>query len=176
MGYISPSGTTMIPAILTLEALGFLDGLFGRKSRREEQRRAARAAYRARLLSPRWEHVEATLGRPVPTILRELYANEALLTSGDFIVLDPARDSEDVPFWVSRFVPADEEALTPALTSIPAGTFSFAMNEFGDPFYVQLGELADGDGRVFVHYHDGDDTELVAPSLRTLLGWPRERR
>jgi hypothetical protein len=152
-----------------------LDGFFGRKSRREEQRRAERAAYRERLLSPRWEEVEAALGRPVPAILRELYANEGLVTSGDFLVLDPARDSEDAPFGVSQFLPADAEALAPTLVSIPPGTFSFATNEYGDPFYVQLGELADGDGRVFVHYHDGDDTELVAPSLRTLLGWPRER-
>lgn len=156
--------------------MGILDGIFGRKARREEQRRAERAAYRQRLLSPRWEEVQAALGRPVPTILRELYTNEALLTTGNFIVLDPNRDSDDVPFWVSQFVPADEEALTPVLVSIPPGTFSFATNEFGDPFYVQLGELPDGDGRVYVHYHDGDDTELVAPSLRTLLGWPREPR
>jgi hypothetical protein len=155
--------------------MGLLERWFGSKSRREEQRRTEQAAYRERLLSPRWEEVEAALGRPVPRILRELYADHALVTSGDFLVLDPSRDASEGVLNVNQFVPADEEALTPLLVSIPSGAFSFATNEYGDPLYVQLGELPDGDGRVFVHYHDGDDTELVAPSLRTLLSWPRER-
>ena len=99
------------------------------------------------------------------------------MTSGDFLVLDPARNrAERLPLNVNQFVPADEEALAPGLVSIPPGAFTFATNEYGDPLYVQLGELPDGDGRVFVHYHDGDDTEVVAPSLRTLLGWSRKAR
>ena len=75
---------------------------------------------------------------------------------------------------VNEFIPADEEALFPELVSIPAGAFAFARNAFGDPFYVQLGERPDGDGRVYVHYHDGDDTELVAPTLRDFLDWRRQ--
>ena len=153
----------------------FWERLFGRESRREEQRRAEQAAYDTRLRTPRWAVVEAALGRPVPAVLRELYADQTLVTSGDLLVLDPARAGGRKAAWnINQFTPADEEALSPELESIPPGAFAFATNEFGDPFYIRLGELPDGDGRVFVHHHDGDDTELVAPSLRTILSWPRE--
>jgi hypothetical protein len=156
--------------------MGLFQRWFGSKSRRDEQRRAEWAVYRQRLLSPRWDVVEAALGRPVPAVLRELYADQALVTSNDLYVFDPARRETDVCLNVNQFIPADESALAPDLVSIPPGAFAFATNEFGDPVYVQLGELPDGDGRVAVHHHDGDDTEVVAPSLRALLGWPRAPR
>jgi len=157
--------------------MAFWERLFGGGSRGEEQRRAEQAAYNARLRAPRWDLVEAALRRPVPAVLRALYADQALVTSGDLLVLDPARAGGREMAWnVNQFTPADEEALAPELESIPPGAFAFATNEFGDPFYVQLGELPDGDGRVFVHYHDGGDTELVAPSLHTFLAWPRTPR
>ena len=151
--------------------------LFGRESRRAEQQRAEREDYDARLRAPRSEVVETALGRSVPAVLRELYADEALVTSGDLLVFDPGRTGDGEAAWnINQFTPADEEAIHPELESIPDGAFSFASNEFGDPFYVRLGELPDGDGRVFVHYHDGGDTEEVAPSLRVFLSWPRESR
>lgn len=157
--------------------MGFFERLFRSRSRREEQWRAEQAARLARLRAPAWDRVEGALGRPVPAILRELYADQSLVTTGDLLLYDPDRAGRgEIPWNVNEFIPADEDALSPDLVSIPSGAFAFATNEFGDPFYVQLGELADGDGRVFVHYHDGDDVELVAPSLRTLLSWQRAPR
>lgn len=155
--------------------MSLFDKLFRRSARRAQERATERAAYDARLLAPQWETVEARLGHPVPAVLRALYADRALLTSGDMLILDPAKGSDPYAAWnVNEFIPADEEGLFPGLVSIPAGAFAFARNGFGDPFYVQLGELPDGDGRVYVHYHDGDDTELVAPTLRDFLGWRRQ--
>lgn len=157
--------------------MALFDWLFGGGSEQHEERRAERVAFEARLRNPQWTAVEAALGHAVPNLLREIYADQALITSADLLVLDPAKgDGWDGAWNVNQFTPADAEALAPELESIPPGAFSFASNEFGDPFYVQLGELADGDGRVFVHYHDGDYTELVAPSLRTFLGWRRQAR
>ena len=153
------------------------DWLSRGKASREEKRRTARAEFEARLSHPQWDVVEAALGHPVTTILRELYSNQTLITSGDILIYDPALGGDRNSAWnVNHFNPADAEALTPEPESIPPGAFSFASNEFGDPFYVQLAELPDGDGRVYVHYHDGGDTELVAPSLRTFLSWHRESR
>jgi len=159
-----------------LTDMGLFQRWFGSKSEREEQRRAERAVYRQRLLSPRWDVVEVALGRPVPAVLRELYADQALVTSDDLLVFDPARSEAEVCLNVNQFIPADESALAPDLVGIPPGAFAFATNEFGDPIYVKLGELPDGDGRIVVHHHDGDDTEEVAPSLRALLSWPRAPR
>ena len=126
---------------------------------------------------PQWDVVEAALGHPVPSVLRDLYADQELVMSDDLLIFDPSRGDDRNTAWnVNQFNPPDAAALTPQLESIPRGSFSFATNEFGDPFYVQLGELPDGDGRVFVHYHDGGDVELVAPSLRSFLSWRREPR
>jgi hypothetical protein len=157
--------------------MALFDWLLGGKASRDEERRTERAAFRIRMQNPQWDVLEAALGHPVPSILRELYSDQALLTSDDLLIFDPARADDRSTAWnVNQFYPADAEALTPQLESIPSGAFSFASNEFGDPFYAQLGELPDGDGRVYVHYHDGGDTELVAPSLRTFLSWRREPR
>ena len=113
----------------------------------------------------------------MPAVLRELYADQALVTSRDLVVFDPGRTGDGEAAWnINQFTPADEQAIRPELESIPAGAFSFVTNEFGDPLYLQLGEVPDGDGPVLVHYHDGGDTEEVAPSLRTFLSWPRESR
>jgi len=150
------------------------DRLFGGKERKKAARAAEWASYVARLHAPRWNEVEAGLGRPVPDVLRALYADRDLVARTDLLVSDPDRggDGGDT-WWIGRFVVADKGALVGELESIPPGTFSFATNESGDPYYVCLGELPDGDGPVKVHYHDGDDTELVAPSLRSFLGWQR---
>jgi hypothetical protein len=153
------------------------DWLVGGNASREEKRRTEQAEFEARLRKPQWDVVEAALGHPVSSVLRELYSDQALITSWDILIYDPALGGDRNTAWnVNQFNPADAEALTPEFESIPAGAFSFATNEFGDPFYVQLAELPDGDGRVYVHYHDGGDTELVAPSLRIFLSWHREPR
>jgi hypothetical protein len=99
--------------------MGLFQRWFGSKSRRDEQRRAERAVYRQRLLSPRWDVVEAALGRPVPAVLRELYADHDLVTSNDLLVFDPTRSEADVCLNVNQFIPADESALAPDLVSIP---------------------------------------------------------
>jgi hypothetical protein len=154
---------------------GLFRRLFGSRPSREEQEAAA-ASYRARLASPQWEEVAAGLGRPIPTVLKELYADPSGL-EGDVYVFDPAKPKDVGEAWyVNQFVPADYDALQPALESIPPGAFNFAFNEFGDPYYVELGAGDDGDGPVSVHYHDGGDIVRVAPSLREFLRWPRQPR
>jgi hypothetical protein len=157
--------------------MALLDWLLRGKASRDEARRTEQAAVLIRMRNPQWDVVEAALGHPVPSVLRDLYSDHELVMSDDLLIFDPSRGDDPNTAWnVNQFNPADAEALTPALESIPRGSFSFATNEFGDPFYVQLGELPDGDGQVFVHYHDGGDIELVAPSLRSFLTWRREPR
>lgn len=155
--------------------MGVFNRLFGGEARKAVARRDAWAEHVARVRSPQWERVEAVLGRPIPAMLRALYADPELTASSHLLIFDPARGAERAnAWWVGQFSPADEEALGPKLESVPPGAFAFASNEYGDPYYIRLGELPDGDGPVFVHYHDGGNTEFVAPSLRTFLAWPRE--
>jgi|RhiMetdeSRZDD1v2_1073273.scaffolds.fasta_scaffold1954658_1 hypothetical protein len=155
----------------------FFRRLFGLGGPSAAETAAERAAYQSRLESPRWEEVEAGLGRPVPAVLLELYAQRELIHDGDLYVFPPDKPRKsDHAWYINQFVPADRSALQPELESIPPGSFNFASNEFGDPYYVELSAGPDGDGPVSVHYHDGGDVEQVATSLRTFLSWPREPR
>ena len=155
--------------------MSVFDRLFGGKARKEAARAAEWATHIAKVQRPRWDTVERILGHAVPDVLRALYADRDLVGSSDVLVFDPARGHErSEAWWISQFTPADVGALVPELESIPPGSFSFANNAFGDPYYVRLGELSDGDGPVLVHHLDGGDTELVAPSLRTFLSWRRQ--
>ena len=156
---------------------GLFQRLFGSGRPSAAETAAKQAAYRARLESPRWEEVEAGLGRPVPAVLREIYARRELILDGDLYVFPPDKPRKNDNAWyINQFVPADRNALQPELESIPPGSFSFAYNEFGDPYYVELSADPDGDGPVSVHHHDGGDVEKVAASLRVFLSWPREPR
>jgi hypothetical protein len=133
---------------------------------REESRR--------RLEYPRWAEVERTLGRPVPVILRELYGNRELVHGCGFLVFDPTSgEAEEETWFVNEFLPANPAPHPSYAGAIPPGAFAFATNEFGDPYYFVPGPATDGDGPVFIVYHDGGDTERVAPSLRAFLGWRR---
>jgi hypothetical protein len=150
--------------ILTLR-----DRLLAPKPLSPEERRARAEAWRARLLSPDWGAVERYLARPVPTAVRELYADHALITREGLTLVGPS-GSED---WdIACFRPADAQALAEGDVGIPPGAFPFASNVFGDPYYVLAPRGAD-DGPVYVLYHDGGDVAFVAGSLRELLTWPR---
>jgi hypothetical protein len=157
--------------------MGLLSILFGIGKARDARRKAEQGVSLTRLLTPQWPIVEAYLKRPVPEVLRSLYANKDLITSFDLLVTPPdAGDDRQAGWNVNEFVPADLESLVRTMETVPFGTFTFATNEYGDPYYVQVGAEQDGDGPVYVHYHDGGDTALVAPSLKTFLSWKREPR
>lgn len=117
--------------------MGLLQRLFGGHTGKADARRAAWATYIERVLDPQWDIVGAALGRPVPAILHELYADRELIARSHILVFDPAREERGQdPWWVSQFVPADAEALAPELESIPLGALAFATHECADPYYV----------------------------------------
>jgi hypothetical protein len=156
--------------------MGLLSILFGIGKAREARRKAEQGVTLTRLLAPHWEMVEGHLKRPVPEVVRSLYANKDLITSFDLLVLPPGTEDRYEGWNINEFVPADLQTIVMTMETIPYGTLCFATNEYGDPYYVQIGAEADGDGPVYVHYHDGGDTELVAPSLKKFLSWKREPR
>jgi len=156
--------------------MGFFGRLFGWDAGAAERAAAERAEYRRRLENPQWDAIEAGLKRPVPAVLRELYANRELIIAGDFYLMPPNASDDELGWYINEFVPADHAALEPELESIPPGTFSFAFNEFGDPYFVELSDDPDGDGPVRLRYHDGGDIETVSGSLREFLSWSRRAR
>lgn len=167
---------------LALLAVGYVVGLFAvaaiiltvrdwlirRPPPSPEEQRAAEAAWNEQLLAPDWAAVERQLGRRTPAVLRELYADHALLLSTPFTVIGPP-GGLDAEWHIDSFYPADGRAST---FWVPAGAFCFATTVFGDPYYVELGQHGE-DGPVSVHYHDGGDIVRIANTLAEFLTWPR---
>jgi len=94
----------------------------------------------------------------VPSALRELYADRALITRRDL------RWSDDQ--MISAFEPLDEEAILDAGRNLGFAVVPIATTDFGDLVYLRPGP-AEGD-EVYVTYHDGGDTEILADSVEAM--------
>jgi hypothetical protein len=128
--------------------------------------------FRERLLHPRWDLIEAALGRVTPGILRELYGEPTNVLRAHFRITPPDRKD---PLWLDLFLPLDEEALRPYELTLPAGAIAFADDEHGDPYFYVPDATAYGDGPVYLlqHHQGGDVIVEVGPSLAAFLRWPR---
>lgn len=133
---------------------------------------SAASQFRERLFNPQWATIEAALGRPVPGVLRDLYAAPEALLRGHFYCTSPdgARRA-----WVDLFLPMDDEALQPYGRVLPAGGVAFADDEHGDPYFFVPDPTPYGDGPVYVlgPSHGTAGIERVADSLAEMLAWPR---
>lgn len=129
--------------------------------------------FRERLLHPQWHAIAAALGRPVPEVLREMYAAPEGLLRGHFYL---SRPDGGVRAWVDLFLPLDEEALHPYGVPLPPGAVAFADDEHGHPYYFLPDASPYGDGPVFRRCPaaDGEEAVRVAESLADFLRWPRE--
>jgi len=130
--------------------------------------------YRDRLLNPKWELIAERLGRPVPGILRELYAHPEQVLRSHFRIYPPNGGAE---LWLDLFFPMDEEALEPYGLRLPSGAVAFADDEHGDPYFYLPDATPVGDGPVYLMQQQGDAGAVVpvAPSLSTFLGWERRQ-
>ena len=93
---------------------------------------SAGSEFRERLFNPKWGIIEAALGRPVPGVLRELYAAPDVLMRSHFYCTSPDGTRR---VWVDLFLPMDDEALRPYGQSLPPGGVAFADDEHGDPYF-----------------------------------------
>jgi hypothetical protein len=131
---------------------------------RPEKLAADRRAYEARIANPDWEFYERHLCRPAPASLRELYSDCALvLTKGiDF----------DKAHRISTFEPLDEAALIDTHDLFGFNVVPFANGE-GDIIYLRPG--SNETDAVFITYHDGGDTEQLAPDISSFLQRLRDK-
>jgi SMI1/KNR4 family protein SUKH-1 len=128
--------------------------------------------FRDRLFNPKWDIIETALGRPVPGVLRDLYASPERLLRSHFYCTSPdgARRA-----WVDLFLPLDDEALRPYGRTLPPGAVAFADDEHGDPYFFIPDGSDYGDGPVYVlgPSHGATGVDRVADSLAEMLRWPR---
>jgi hypothetical protein len=131
----------------------------------------ASSPFRQRLLNPRWDAIEAALGRPVPGVLREIYGAPEALLRGHFYL---SRPDGQTRAWLDLFLPMDEEALHPYGLTLPAGAVAFADDEHGDPYFYIPDATEYGDGPVFRLERNQASTDRLADSLAEFLRWPRQ--
>ena len=124
-----------------------------------EEEAAERQEYEKRILEPDWEFYERHLQRPVPTALRELYADRALVTAGGL--------KYDKRGWINTFHPLREEGLLDTRDEMGTDIVAFATSECGDPIYLRPG--ASEADTVYITYHDGGETEVFAESVAAML-------
>jgi hypothetical protein len=94
----------------------------------------------------------------VPSALRELFADHALITRHD------VRLSDDQT--ISAFEPLDEEAILEAIRALGFDALPIATTDFGDIVYLRPG--ATERDAVYVTYHDGGDTEVFSESVEAM--------
>jgi hypothetical protein len=129
------------------------------------EQEARRLDHERRLLNPDWAVVRSRFGGEVPEAVAALYNDQDLLQSG-FLEVNEYTD-------ITQFAPADATAFDPAQCFHAADdAFVFARTTMGDPLYVRTSELAAG-LPVYLHYHDGGDTERLASTLREFLSLVR---
>jgi hypothetical protein len=118
--------------------------------------------------------IAAHLGRPVPSVLRTLYARpESVLASHCRVFLPDGRGE----LWLDLFLPMDEEALAPDGVPLPGGAVAFADDEHGDPYVFVPEDGPADDGPVFLRRQEpeGEVMVLIAPALSAFLGWERRQ-
>lgn len=147
--------------VLVLGAVGFClcsDWFMNVAFRRRnppEKLAAEKRAYEERLLHPDWAFYERHLQRSAPPALRALYGDHNLLLSDE----RPYDEGH-----VIRFCALDELARDECFSWLRLDAVPFA-NSNDDLIYLRPG-AAEPD-TVFITYHDGGDTEVLAPDFST---------
>jgi hypothetical protein len=147
--------------VLILIAVGFcmlndrfMDAVF-RWRNPPEKLAAEKRAYEERLLHPDWEFYERHLQRPAPAGLRSLYSDHGFLLSDD-------HEYDD--YHSMRFCALDEQGRDECFSWLRIDVVPIA-NSNDDMIYLRPG-AAEPDA-VFITYHDGGDTEPLAPDFQT---------
>lgn len=151
-------------SVLILRVRGRISATL-RRHDSSEKHAAERSAHEARIATPDWEFYERHLQRPVPTALRQLYADHELLcTSGIWY---------DESHYISAFEPLDEVAVVDTANLFGFDVVPFA-NSNGDIIYLRPGRKEPD--AVYITYHDGGETEQLAPDVSTFLERARASR
>jgi len=146
MGYVT---SLLALAVAILKVSDWLRSYRYRKDCTPAARAARQQLFEGRAHSPDWDLYESHLQRPVPEALRALFTATNLSASG-------LRFGE-IDLYLS---PVDAEGLKENWV-IP-GVLPFAYSE-ADPIYLRFGPNTSN--AVFITYHDGGDTQELAPSI-----------
>jgi hypothetical protein len=126
--------------------------------------------YRERLLNPRWDELQMHFGLAIPEGLKNLYKQTTLLTTQNVVF----RGNGGKEWHVAEFYPADAQTLEGIWSDLKKSKiFPFAVDSFGDCYYVELTDWESNRCSVMYYHHDGSDVEVVSNSLEEFIGWHR---
>ncbi len=149
-------------ALLLLVSRDNIHALWRRRPAAQRAAAEARRRYEERLISPDWTRYEAHLQRPIPSEIRELYADRTLIVRGGVILRDH--------FYLSTFVPLDALSMSEyaqfGVDAMPIADMD------GDILYLRLGPKEPD--VLWVTHHDGGDTEPFALSLKDFVASVRK--
>jgi hypothetical protein len=122
-----------------------------------EKLAAIRRDFEARLSKPDWTFYEGHLERKIPDALRTAYSDLALLRM---------QGLKHGDLYIGGFEPLDRQGLADARAWLPFDAVPFASSD-GNLIYLRAGPQESN--AVYITYHDGGDTELIAPDIATFL-------
>lgn len=129
--------------------LFIFDFIWNRRHRASDE--AERDALERRRQHPDWEFYERHLQRQAPTALRELFADQALVTS---CCLELPKSS-----GIISFNPIDKDSLLDTADDFGFDVVPFATGGCGDPIFLRPGRSEPD--TVFIVYHDDRAQGLV---------------
>src|SRR5262249_30560093 len=122
-----------------------------RERRNAKQGEIERKALVERLLRPNWQFYERHLQRPAPAALRELFADQKLVTSCGLEFSKKAA--------ISSFNPLDEDSLLDTSDQVGSDVVPFATSDCGDAIFLRPGQHESD--AVYIAYHDDPGKGLV---------------
>lgn len=133
---------------------------------------ADREAWRARLLNPKLEEVEAHLHGKLPARLAHLYSDKELILDTDFEIRSPKERLQ-----IGEFFPLDCDILSELWGGeIFRHGFPFAGELWGDCYFVQTSPAPLDDAPVFRYRHKVGKVEQIAESISQFLSWKHQPR
>ena len=109
-------------------------------------------------------------GLAIPEPLKNLYEQTTLLTTQNVVF----REKGGKEWQVAEFCPAHTQTLEGIWSDLKKSkAFPFAVDSFGDCYYVEHTGKDSNRCPVMYYHHDGSDVELVSNSLEEFLRWHR---
>jgi hypothetical protein len=131
-----------------------------RKRRDAREGAIRRRAINERLLRPDWEFYERHLGRPAPAALRELYADQSLVTIAGL--------KYNNKYDISTFNPIADDWLLDTREMIGYDIVAFADSDCGDPIYLRPGST-ESDTVYISHHDEPDHIAVFADSVAAMV-------
>jgi hypothetical protein len=136
-----------------------------RERRNAKKGAIERRAIIERLLRPDWEFYERHLQRSAPAALRELYADESLIT---IVGLKYSKKYD-----ISTFNPIDGDWLLDTSDTIGCDIVAFANSDCGDPIYLRPGST-ESDTVYISHHDEPGHIAVFADSVAAMVEMLRE--